>query len=697
MSVPFFQTAPPQIKNGSKLLARRPLKGFLISRFKPALFAVLAGLCLMLTSTPQPSWAKQASDADAKTVKAVFKAIDNNRFKDALKLTRRVKNPDLVRVLVWNYLTAANTPAKFDDLKAFLDKHDGWPKREAMLKRAEETMPVKKSAAEVMAWFDRMGGPVSTSGRVRKAEVQLKLGLKDVALKAIRDIWITGNFTKTQEKRYFRKYRKTITPDDNKARLERLIWQERFWPARRQIWKVDSKTRKLAVARLWLMKRQGNVDKAIADLDKIAPELSDHPGLIFERMRWRRRKGRTADAADMLKDLGDDLERADKWWKERAILARSMLQDDQQAKAYNITSRHGLSKDDAAEYSDAEWVSGWIALRFLKDPARGLKHFENMLSAVSYPISVARGAYWSARAATELGQSQKATAMLQTAAQHPTTYYGQLARARLGQNISTRIALPAPNGAQTKRFNTHPLKRASSLLWEIGLHDRMRFFVLELAKAGDTPGWKRLSAAFAASHGRPDLAVKIAKLSEQAGMPLGELGYPKLVPPQPKNGADVETPLVLAVIRQESAFYTTAKSHAGARGLMQVMPATAKRVAKDNRIPYSRDKLLKDPTYNLIIGQVYLADMIKKFDGSYPLALAAYNAGPHRVKRWVKTFGDPRKDEIDIIDWVEMIPYLETRNYVQRVLENLGIYRAHLGAQNVAQGDLFKIQVNAMR
>jgi len=692
MSVPFFRIiAVPLIAQSKRLQ---------ISIFKPALLlkllAALALSCWML-GAQQPVFAKQASDADAKAVKAVFKAIDRNRFKDALKLTQRVKNPDLVRVLVWNYLTAANTPAKFDDLKAFLDKHDGWPKRGAMLKRAEETMPAKMSAAEIMAWFDRMGGPVSTSGRVRKAEAQMQLGLKGVAREAIRDIWITGNFSKTQEKRYFRKYRKTITPIDNKARLERLIWQERFWPARRQIWKVDPKTRKLAIARLWLMKREGNVDKAIADLDKVAPELSDHPGLIYERMRWRRRKGRTADAADMLKDLSGDLERADKWWRERAILARSMLQEDQQKKAYDITSRHGLSKDAAAEYSDAEWVSGWIALRFLKDPARGLKHFENMLSAVSYPISVARGAYWSARAAHELGQSQKANAMLQTAAAHPTTYYGQLARARLGQSINTRIALPAPSAAQTKRFNNHPLKRAASLLWEIGLHNRMRAFVLELADAGGTPGWKRLSAAFAANHGRPDLAIKIAKESERAGMPLGELGYPKLSPPQPKNGADVETPLVLAVIRQESAFYAEAKSHAGARGLMQVMPATAKRVAKDNRIPYSRDKLLKDPHYNLIIGQVYLADMIKRFDGSYPMALAAYNAGPHRVKRWIKLFGDPRNEEIDIIDWVEMIPYVETRNYVQRVLENLGVYRAHLGGNKLAHDDLFSIQLNAMR
>jgi len=640
---------------------------------------------LVLSAQLHPADAKQVSDSDAKNVKAAFTALDRNRFKDALKLTGRVKNQDLTLALVWSYLTAPNSPAKFNDIKMFLTTHDTWPRRKSMLSRAEATMPSTLSAAEIMAWFDQMGGPIGTQGRLRKAEAQLKLGLTDIAYKAIRDVWINGNFTKSQAKRFSRKYKKIITKDDHLARLERLVWEERYWPARRQMWKVDKKNRKLAVARLWLMKREGNVDKAIADLNKIAPELSDHPGLVYERMRWRRRNGRTLEAADLLKDAAGDPVRPDKWWKERSILARTLLNDDKPKQAYDITSGHGLNKDDAAEYSEAEWISGWIALRFLKDPARSLKHFQNMLNAVSYPISIARGAYWSARAARELGQKKLARSMLKLAAKHATTYYGQLAHARLNQTTQKSPPLPEPTKAETHRFNSHPLKRAASLLWEIGLQNRMRALVLELADGGDTPGWKRLSAAFAATHGRPDLAVKIAKKSERAGILLGELGYPRLKPPAPKTGDKVETPLVLAVIRQESAFYATATSHAGARGLMQVMPATAKLVAKANRIPYSREKLLNDPRYNLILGQVYLAGMIEQFKGSYPMALAAYNAGPHRVKRWVRAFGDPRDAETDAIDWVEMIPYTETRNYVQRVLENLEVYRAHLDVQEVAQ------------
>ena len=642
-------------------------------------------VCALILAPTAPGFANLVSKTDAKNAQAVFKAIDSNRFKDALKLTKRVKNPDLVRVLVWSYLSAANTPANFADVRAFLDTHPDWPRRDAMLKRAEETMPSSFTAKEVLAWFDKMGGPVSTTGKVRRAEALLKLGEKDRALAAVRDVWIHGNFTKGQEKGFYRRHHKRLEKADHLARLDRLIWAEKYWPARRQIWKVDEKSRKVAIARLWLMKREGNVDKAIADVRKIAPERLDEPGLVYERLRWRRRKGRTEDAADLLKDAVGDPVRPDKWWTERAILARTLMQKQKYKSAYDLTSRHALSPTDAADYADAEWMSGWIALRYLKNPQHALQHFDNMLKVVKFPISVARGAYWSARAATALGQTAKARTLLHTAAQHDTTYYGQLARVRLGQSVVANAQPPVPTDRDTQAFNAHSLKKALSILAELGLENRTRHLMTGLADIHDTPGWKRLSAAFAATHGRPDLAIRIAKRSERGGMPLGKLGYPQITPPKPKGDKQVELPLVLAVIRQESAFYAQAKSHAGARGLMQVMPATAKRVAKANRLPYSRDKLLKDPKYNLLIGQSYLADMVDNFDGSYPMALAAYNAGPHRVKRWIRTFGDPRDEQVDMIDWVEMIPYTETRNYVQRVLENLGVYRAHTTTAEVAK------------
>ncbi|MEG3617434.1 lytic transglycosylase domain-containing protein [Magnetovibrio sp. PR-2] len=650
-------------------------------RLIPAYFAAVVLLALFVAS---PATAKELSTSDIKNATAVFKAIDKNRFKDALKLTRRIKSQDLVRVLVWKYLTARNTPADYNDIKPFLKKHPGWPYRKAMLKRAEETMPSKLKPSQILAWFDEYGGPVSTMGRVRKAQADFTMGRKKAANLEFRKIWIEGNFTKRQEKNYYRKHKKLITKKDQIARLERLIWEERYWPARRQLWKVGKKMRKLAIARIWLMRQEGNVDKAISELKKAAPELIDHPGLIYERMRWRRRKGRTEKAAELLPKANGDPMRPDKWWKERAIMARTFLQKDKFKRAYAITSDHGLSPKDAAEYSDAEWISGWIALRFLNQPSKAYKHFQNMLGAVSYPVSVARGSYWSGRASEALGQKSEAKRWLGQAAGYPTTYYGQLARAKLGRSVTAEIPLPQPTAAEKKAFRAHVLTSVVDLLGEMGGEERMKPFLLALSNYHDTPGWKRLAADFAHKSGRPDVAIRIAKNSEQAGMALGKLGYPMLTPPTPKKGKKPETPLVLAVIRQESQFFTKAKSHAGARGLMQVMPATAKKVAKTNRLPYSRAKLQKDANYNMMIGQMYLSDMVEQFD-SYPMALAAYNAGPHRVKRWVRNFGDPRKTDTDVIDWVEMIPYKETRNYVQRVLENLGVYRAQLGAKRVAE------------
>lgn len=648
-------------------------------------------LAVLCWSTPAPAPAAEiVTNADIKAAKNVFKAIDRNRFKDALRLTRKVKSPDVVRVLVWSYITARRSPARFEDVKAFLEHHGDWPQRKTLLKRAEQTMPAKMTAQEVLTWFQVMGGPVSVSGRVREAEALLMLGKTKDAETKLRTIWVEGNFTKAEEKRFYKRHSKRITKADNVSRMERLVWEERYWPARRQIWRVGVATRKLAVARIWLMKREGNVDKAIKDLQKHAPHLMKDEGLVYERLRWRRRKGRMADAATLFNDLANDPLYPDKWWIERRVIARDLLEKDKAREAYAITSKHGFGVVDAAGYSAAEWLSGWIALRFLNDPARALEHFTHMHAVVNYPISVARGAYWAGRAAEALGHTQDARTWMEDAAKHSTTYYGQLARAKLGlaDVVQANLSPPPASNALQQSFNAHPMKRAAQILAEVGEKGRMRPFLQHLNDADPSPAWRGLSATFADAHGRPDMAIRLAKASERDGAQLGLLGYPALdlpVPKKHKNGGGVEAPLVLAVIRQESAFYTRAKSHAGARGLMQVMPATAKRVAKDNRLPYDRDRLTGDANYNLIIGQVYLSGVIEQFEGSYPMALAAYNAGPHRVKRWLKTYGDPRKGEIDIIDWVELIPFTETRNYVQRVLENLSVYRTRQQTKRVAR------------
>lgn len=658
------------------------------ARFTALLCWAVVGLTAYQSALAEPIVTK----ADVKAAQDVLKAIDHNRFKDALHLTHKVKNPDVVRVLMWRYITHHRSPAKFDDVKAFLRHQSGWPSQKAMLKRAEETMPIDMTANEVVGWFKALGPPVSPAGKARLGEALLDLGVTDRATAYLRAAWVDGNFTKRDEGLFYKRHKKILRPEDHIARLDRLIWQEKFWPARRQIWKVDEKTRLVGVARIWLMRREGNVDKAIGDIEKNAPDMINDPGLVYERMRWRRRKGRYDDAAALFKSVSGDPGRPDKWWVERAIVARTYLQNDKAKDAYAIVSAHGLTTDDAAEYAEAEWLSGWIALRFLKDPKRALEHFTHMHSVVNFPISVARGAYWSGRAAHDLGRNADATSWFKKAAQHPSTYYGQLARAHLGLEDVTppNPSPPKPLKALVDAFNTHPMTRAALILAELDEHDLMRPVLNTLSDANSDPAWQAMTARFAADHGRPDMAIRLAKESSREGVILGDLGYPAVDLPMPgphKNGGGVEAPLVLSIIRQESEFYVRAQSHVGARGLMQVMPATAKVVARQNRLPYDRDRLKIDPQYNLVIGQVYLADVINQFEGSYPMALAAYNAGPHRVKRWLKTYGDPRKGEIDMIDWVESIPFSETRNYVQRVMENLAVYRVRLKSQKIAQGN----------
>lgn len=649
----------------------------------------LLGVMLCLNA---PAYAEIVTTSDVKAAKDVFRAIDRNLFKDALRLTHHVKNPDVVRVLVWSYITASRSPAHFGDVKAFLEHHGDWPQRVTLLKRAEETMPAKMLPKDVLKWFETMGGPVSTAGRIREAEALLALNQVDRAKAKLRKLWVDEELNKTQEKQFYGRHSKLLSKEDHVRRLDNLIWEELDGAARRQLSRVDETTRKIATARLLLMKREGNVDKVLTDLQKNAPKLLSDPGLTYERLRWRRRKDRLDDAAAMLKDLAGDPVRPDKWWIERAAVTRHLLQKGQSKEAYAVASRHGLSAKEAEAYSEAEWISGWIALRFLKNPTRALEHFTHMHAVVNYPVSVARGAYWAGRAAQVLQQDQDARKWMEDAAKHSTTYYGQLARAKLGlaDVVHPDLSPPAASPIMKQTFNEHPMKRAAQILAEIGEKDRMRPFLQHLSDTDPAPAWRSLSAAFAAAHGRPDIAIRLSKAAERDGAPLGALGYPALDLPVPlphKNGGGVEAPLVLAVIRQESEFYTRAQSHVGAQGLMQVMPATAKAVAKANRMPYDRDRLTGDASYNLIIGQVYLSDVIKDFDGSYPMAIAAYNAGPQRVKRWLRMFGDPRKGEIDIIDWVELIPYTETRNYVQRVLENLSVYRTRLKPKRVAEGE----------
>ena len=622
------------------------------------------------------------SAAEAKNVRAVVQAMDKGNWRSAKSRLRKVKNPLARKIVTWFNLTQPDTPASYEDIIAFIRENPDWPNQSHLLRRAEENMPAEAKPADILAWFDKYP-PISIDGLTRQGAALVAVGRKEEGREILRKAWIGGNFGKRQQKDFYRLYRKYLTREDHIKRLDSLIWDGRYWQARRMLWKVDPKYRALAEARLMLMRMEGNVDAAIR---RVPAALKNDPGLVYERLRWRRRKGRDLDARELLVPPPADLVRPEKWWKERAKLARRALDRGHISEAYRLVKDHRLSQ--GIGFAESEWLAGWIALRFLGDNQIALDHFAAMFKVVKYPVSRARAAYWAARAAEALGETKTASRWYESAARYVTAYYGQLAAARIAPGHPLEVPpSPAPSPAEAKDFANRELTRVVRLLSELKLDDLMRPFILALAEQRESLTWKILTAELAEDHGRSDLAVATAKEINSDGVEMTGAGYPVLKPPphKGKNGTPlVELPLIMAMIRQESAFRTHARSRAGARGLMQIMPATGKKVARQLGIPYSRRRLTTDADYNMRLGQAYLTGMVEEFGGSYVLALAAYNAGPARARKWIRDNGNPQDGSVDAVDWIEMIPFDETRDYVQRVLENLQIYRARLAKTKVA-------------
>lgn len=650
-------------------------------RFGAAL--VIAGVFYAAAIVAVPAHADTLPASQAREFSAALKEAERGNRKRLEYHARRLTDPLARKVLSWYVLFQGGFGTDFEAVDKFTKLNPDWPRQTRLLARAEEALPIDADAAFIIAWFDGRE-PVTNLGREKLGDALIRAGKKEAGRTLISEAWINGNFSKAHEKAFYRRHKKHLTAADHRARTERLMWHGKYWPSRRMLYRVDTAYRKLIEARISLRHSRGNVDRLIA---KVPAKYKNDPGLIYERLRWRRKKDRD-NAVDLLTDLPETVPHPDIWWRERAILVRRMLQKGYVSEAYRVASENGLTAKHASEYAAAEWLSGWIALRFLDEPETAHAHFKRMYDGVSFPVSRARGAYWTGRAAEAMGDTDQADTWYATAAQHPTTYYGQLATARITPGAGLRLPPESTIPANIRaRFDGHELVRAVRILAGAGEEERLFSFITHIATLDDDPHWHSLTARLARLSGRPDLAIRVAKNTLQSHGHFVAGGYPTLVPPRlPRKISEdrPETPLVLAVVRQESEYDAAAISHAGARGLMQLMPATAKSVAKKAGLRYSKYKLTADPDYNLALGQSYLASLIDDYDGYLPMAVAAYNAGPHRVRQWVRAYGDPRDPDVDAIDWIEMIPFAETRNYVQRVLENVQVYRLRLADTEVA-------------
>jgi len=615
------------------------------------------------------------SKKDFKIAKDAFKYIDKKKWQTALKISKKARDKSLYNLVNYLYLIKTINAASFYDYVSFINQNPNFPRISRLKYLAEHKINLKvNSPISVKKWFDG-SMPLSEFGKIKLGEIYISEGNIEEGSRLIKEGWIKAKLSKSQLRYLRKKYRKIITVEDNIKRADWFAWEGKHWDVQRMLRYLPKDYTALYRARQLLMSRSYGVDNAIA---KVPDKFKNDIGLKYDRLKWRRKRGRLDSSLEILFKTPKDpikLVRPDIWWKERAILSRSLIYKKKYALAYRVASEHSLK--ESPEYADAEWISGWISLTFLDDPNMAMKHFKNFYNNVGYPISLSRGAYWLGRTYKKIENEQKANEWFKESSKYLNTYYGQLSflEIKKGEIFSLEDQSKVSEKYE-KEFNKNNIIRLVRLLKELDKDKYAKDFLKHLATLNIEEGSEILAGRLSVEIGRYDYAIQISKQASYEKRFHNVLNYPIIQTPKIVNNKTMpKSELVLSVIRQESEFDQKANSYAGARGMMQLMTYTAKLVAKQAKLPYSKSRLTSDPYYNIKLGSYYLAGLLEEYEGSYPFALAAYNAGPKRVKYWKKINKDPQKGKIDYIDWIELIKFKETRNYVQRVLENINVYR----------------------
>lgn len=609
------------------------------------------------------------SATDLVIFEQAHRAGDRNNWGEARRLAAQSSNEIAARIVEWRYLLDDDGDASFQDITNFLNQNADWPWRARLLTRAEEEMPETLTPTEVMAWFGERE-PESSEGALRLGQAMIAAGRQEDGIEIVRNAWINNTFSSAEENEFLSAHGGILRPEDHTARLTELLAADDVNDARRQLGRVNGRSQQLAEARITLKTTPASASNVSASLD---PNQLNDPWLAYDRARALRRNGDDMGAWTVMRSAPGPLPSPNRWWRERHIMARDALKIPDYDVSYQLTAENYM--ESGGGFADAEFLAGWIALRYQQRPEVALEHFQRLAAGVSFPISLARAHYWSGRAQEALGLAEEANASYERAAQNSTTFYGQLALTRLapGQALSLDSTMPDPDRQLDNDGRIH----AMNALVDLDRTNLVRIFALHLANENRSPGRMRYLADFMSGAGDRTLALRIAKLASYSGVMLLPYLDPLVDIPQAARREAVESALILGLTRQESEFDARAVSHAGARGLMQLMPGTARQTAREIGIGYSQNRLT-NPDYNIQLGVAHLEELLERWSGSYVLTIAAYNAGSGNVARWVETYGDPRSPGVDVIDWIELIPFGETRNYVQRVLENIQVYRDRL-------------------
>lgn len=579
----------------------------------------------------------------------------------------------------WKFLRdPATASIGFAQGLRFLNQHGDWPEAKVIRLRTEEAALREGAAGGPIKSFCAAYPPIS--GRGMLACYQAGAGSKA----DVKQAWLQGDFSPYEEKQILSRYGHVLNEAAHVARTDRLLFEGKTGGAQRMLPLLSGEEQRLVQARIALQSGRGDANGKLASLSTAAKR---RPGVTLDRIRYRHKNGLNMDMRDLFAQGPENPPYADQWWPLRAIAVREALQAAQYGQALEMIRRHGELKPEFL--AEALWLKGWITLSYRRQPQQAYEAFYALYNAVSTPVSKSRGAYWAAKAAQQNGNAEIARDWLRKAAEHPTVFYGQLAHAELSPDAALDLDhAPRVTDSARAEFARQELPRVVRMLVEMGEADMADRFIIHMAERAESAQDYALLADMAnrlnARHG----GVVVAKQALRKGVVLANVGWPTMNLPA---NLGVEPALAHAITRQESEFDARAQSSANARGLMQLLPATAAETARKLGLPYAPNEIW-DPATNVTLGSAYLGRLVNARDGSYILAIASYNAGPRNVHNWVSDFGPPPADVMGAVNWIENIPFGETRNYVQRVLENLQVYR-----QLLKQSDRVKLAEDLQR
>ena len=625
------------------------------------------------------------SKDDLTIFKQSLKEGDKAKWARTLTISKGLKSNLAKKIIKWRWLTADDGLADLSTLKDFYVKNNKWPKVNKITNKIESKINIEDHKTE-MLWFQETP-PKSGIGKIKLAEMLIKNNFVEEGYWMLNQAWINHTFPYSEEKYILSKYAKAIKEKANIKRLENLVWKRSWSSSRRQLKRVNNDIKLLSSAKIKLARRKGNVDNAIK---KVPKNLLKDEGLVFERIRWRRKARLEKSALDLLISYNDKITQPKKWWTEVNYHSRKQISYKNYKTAISLLTKYNRNTEEF--YYKSSWLIGWLSLTFEKDPKTAYENFTRMFENVKTPISKARSSYWAGKSAEISGDNLSADIWYNRAAAFPSTFYGQLAIKKKNREFFVPDIDENITEEDLRKFKQNELLQALVILNQANHGKLVKVFTRKLIKDLNTTKNTVILIKFLNQINKTSLAIYAGRKAVYKNIYLPSLNFP--VPNENllniyRKNSYIPINVALAITRQESAFETGAISRAGARGLMQLMPRTARITSRKINHKYLRKNLTLKPEYNVKLGSYYFREMLDKFNGSFVLALAAYNAGPNRVSRWLRTYGDPRKDGVDQVTWIELIPISETRNYVQRVLEGIYMYGIILkNEKNVTSGHI---------